>query len=176
MMFLLGRDAMLGHDPPIYLRSITATRFPSPAKVHAATVEPVPPPRITRSYSSVAGFSTDWSDEALSMFFMRFFLSELPVRPFPVLLLQHRLLRREWSRGEIVAEACAPRRSRAIFRQVQLGTFGWMQNTIKCSGLKCLGRRSGSGGGHCFLNRAIGGTHAHGAGTSRYVVTDDPVR
>jgi hypothetical protein len=31
---------------------LTATRLPSPANVHAATVEPVPPPRITRSNSS----------------------------------------------------------------------------------------------------------------------------
>src|SRR5580700_9801827 len=52
MMFLLGRHAMFGHDPPMYLRSTAATRFPSPAKVHAATVEPVPPPRITKSNSS----------------------------------------------------------------------------------------------------------------------------
>ena len=37
MMFLLGRQAMFGHDPPMYLRSMTATRFPSPAKVQAAT-------------------------------------------------------------------------------------------------------------------------------------------
>src|SRR6476660_6594657 len=43
MMFLLGRQAMLGHDPPIYLRSITATRCPCPAQVHAALVDPVPP-------------------------------------------------------------------------------------------------------------------------------------
>src|SRR3989442_14084593 len=52
MMFLLGRHAMFGHDPPTYLRSMTATRCPRPAKVHAATVDPVPPPRITRSNSS----------------------------------------------------------------------------------------------------------------------------
>src|SRR5215468_810550 len=51
-MFLLGRQAMFGHDPPTYLRSIAATRFPCPAKVQAAIVDPVPPPRITRSYSS----------------------------------------------------------------------------------------------------------------------------
>src|SRR5579862_459115 len=48
MMFLLGKHAMFGHDPPMYLRSTTATCFPSPAKVHAAMVEPVPPPRMTR--------------------------------------------------------------------------------------------------------------------------------
>src|SRR6476469_5283663 len=56
MMFLLGRQAMLGHDPPTYLRSITATRCPCPAKAHAATVDPVPPPRITKSYSSTFSF------------------------------------------------------------------------------------------------------------------------
>ena len=51
-MFLLGRQAMLGHDPPIYLRSIAATRCPRAAKVHAAIVDPVPPPRIRTSYCS----------------------------------------------------------------------------------------------------------------------------
>src|SRR6202030_3525973 len=66
MIFLLGKHAMFGHDPPTYLRSTTATRFPSPAKVHAATVEPMPPPRITRSNSS-------------GCVFMRFFLSDRPV-------------------------------------------------------------------------------------------------
>src|ERR1700677_1398374 len=55
MTFLLGKHAMFGHDPPIYLRSTTATFLPSPAKVHAATVAPVPPPRITRSSSSIVG-------------------------------------------------------------------------------------------------------------------------
>src|SRR5882672_4985167 len=62
-MFLLGKHAMFGHDTPMYLRSTTATCFPSPAKVHAAMVEPVPPPRITRSNSS-------------NCVFMRIFLSE----------------------------------------------------------------------------------------------------
>src|SRR5215470_16746425 len=56
MMFLLGRHAIFGHDPPIYLRSMTATRLPSAAKVQAAIVEPVPPPRITTSNSSGCGF------------------------------------------------------------------------------------------------------------------------
>jgi hypothetical protein len=28
MTFLLGKQAMLGHDPPMYLRSMTATRRP----------------------------------------------------------------------------------------------------------------------------------------------------
>src|SRR3989441_12511520 len=45
MMFLLGKHAMFGHDPPMYLRSTTATCFPSPANVHAAMVGPVPPPQ-----------------------------------------------------------------------------------------------------------------------------------
>src|SRR5260370_33579379 len=51
-MFLLGRHAILGQEPPIYLRSTTATRLPSPANVHAARVEPLPPPSITRANSS----------------------------------------------------------------------------------------------------------------------------
>src|SRR6266481_6335150 len=52
MMFLLGKHAMFGHDPPMYWRSTTATCFPSPAKVHVLFVVPGPPPRITRSNSS----------------------------------------------------------------------------------------------------------------------------
>ena len=51
MMFLLGKQAMFGHEPPMYLRSTTATRCPCVANVQAATVPPVPPPKITRSYS-----------------------------------------------------------------------------------------------------------------------------
>src|SRR6185312_11318807 len=49
-----GQARDVGQDPPIYLRSMTATRRPSPANVHAATVPPVPPPRMTMSNSSVA--------------------------------------------------------------------------------------------------------------------------
>src|SRR5216683_8283056 len=66
IMFLLGRHAILGQEPPIYLRSTTATRLASPANVHAAIVDPVPPPRITRSNSS-------------SCVSMRIFLSERQV-------------------------------------------------------------------------------------------------
>src|SRR5207302_4911353 len=76
MMFLLGKHAMFGHDPPMYLRSTTATCFPSPAKVHAAMVEPVPPPRITRSNSSGCLFLPAWAGEAFFVLFMRIFLSE----------------------------------------------------------------------------------------------------
>src|SRR5712671_212894 len=76
MIFLLGKHAMFGHDPPMYLRSTTATCFPSPANVHAAMVEPVPPPRITRSNSSGCVFLSTWADEVLSVRFMRRFLSE----------------------------------------------------------------------------------------------------
>src|SRR6266853_7044740 len=50
----------------VYLRSTAATRLPSPANVHAAIVDPVPPPRITRSNSS-------------SCVSMRIFLSERQV-------------------------------------------------------------------------------------------------
>src|ERR1700732_3714819 len=76
MMFLLGKHAMFGHDPPMYLRSMTATCFPPPAKVHAAMVEPVPPPRITRSNSSDCVLLRIWADEVLSVGFMRIFLSD----------------------------------------------------------------------------------------------------
>src|SRR5438093_1983852 len=76
MMFLLGKHAMFGHEPPMYLRSTTATCFPSPAKVHAAMVEPVPPPRITRSNSSGCDFLRTWADGEVSVFFMLLFLSE----------------------------------------------------------------------------------------------------
>src|SRR5579862_1683522 len=73
MMFLLGRQAMFGHDPPMYLRSITATRCPC-----LATVHPVPPPRITRSNSSGSVFLSEWADEIVSTL-MRLFLSERQV-------------------------------------------------------------------------------------------------
>src|SRR5260370_18790801 len=76
MMFLLGKHAMFGHDPPIYFRSTTATRFPSQANVHSAIVEPVPPPRITRSNSSGCDFLRTWADGEVSVLFMRLFLSE----------------------------------------------------------------------------------------------------
>src|SRR6266404_6129808 len=71
MMFLLGRHAIFGHDPPIYFRSMTATRFPCPANVHAAIVDPVPPPRITRSNSSGCVFLRAWAGEAFFVLFMR---------------------------------------------------------------------------------------------------------
>src|SRR6267154_1613557 len=80
-MFLLGRHAILGQEPPIYLRSTTATRFPSPAKVHAAMVEPVPPPRITRSNSS------GW----VFVLFMRIFLSERRAHSWLALISGDRL-------------------------------------------------------------------------------------
>src|SRR6267143_5205383 len=87
MMFLLGRHAMFGHEPPMYLRSTTATRFPSPAKVHAATVEPVPPPRITRSNSSGCVFVLrDWADEVFFVLFMQIFLSERQVHSWLALI------------------------------------------------------------------------------------------
>src|SRR5215467_13841936 len=75
-MFLLGRQAMFGHDPPTYWRSITATRWPCLAKVHAAMVDPVPPPRITRSYASESVCFHDWADEVFFVLFMRLVLSE----------------------------------------------------------------------------------------------------
>src|SRR5258706_12468387 len=76
IMFLLGRHAILGQEPPIYLRSTTATRLPSPANVHAATVEPVPPPRITKSNSSGCDFLRTSADGGVSGLVMLLFLSE----------------------------------------------------------------------------------------------------
>src|SRR5580693_8990419 len=90
MMFLLGRHAILGQEPPIYLRSTTATRLPSPANVHAATVEPVPPPRITRSKSSGCVFLLAWGDGEVSALFMRIFLCERPVHSWLALILRAR--------------------------------------------------------------------------------------
>src|SRR6202030_1772039 len=75
-MFLLGRQAIFGQEPPMYLRSITATRCPCAANVQAAMVDPVPPPRITRSKSSGCVFLGAWVDEVFSALFMRTFLSE----------------------------------------------------------------------------------------------------
>src|ERR1700733_1708996 len=67
MTFLLGRHAMFGHDPPIYLRSSTTTRCPSPANVQAASVAPVPSPRISTSYSSGCASSTPGKDPAAAV-------------------------------------------------------------------------------------------------------------
>src|SRR5277367_4896070 len=79
MMFLLGMHAMFGHDPPMNFRSTTATRFQSLANVHAASVDPVPSPRITRSYCSGCVFLSTRGDEALSAGVTRIFLSERQV-------------------------------------------------------------------------------------------------
>src|SRR6476661_10238412 len=85
MMFLLGRHAILGQEPPMYLRSTTATRLPSPANVHAAMVEPVPPPRITRSNSSGCVVLCAWTGETFVLF-MRIFLSERRVHSWLALI------------------------------------------------------------------------------------------
>jgi hypothetical protein len=47
--FLLGRQAMFGHDPPTYFRSTTAARFPRAARVHDSTLPATPLPITTRS-------------------------------------------------------------------------------------------------------------------------------
>src|SRR5580692_12613144 len=54
MTFLLGRQAILGHEPPIYFRSITATRLPCLPRVQARYFDPSPVPIITISYCSVS--------------------------------------------------------------------------------------------------------------------------
>src|SRR5262245_6796817 len=52
MTFLLGRQAILGQEPPIYFHSTTATCFPSLANAHAMYLAPSPLPKTTMSYSS----------------------------------------------------------------------------------------------------------------------------
>src|SRR5690349_21982751 len=53
MMFLLGKQAMFGHEPPIILRSTSAVRWPSFDSVHARYLPPSPLPITTRSNCSV---------------------------------------------------------------------------------------------------------------------------
>src|SRR5208283_4301818 len=109
MMFLLGRQAMFGHDPPMYLRSITATHFPSAANVQAAIVEPVPPPRITRSNSSGCVFLSGEADELFSLLFMRIFLCERSVHSWLASISRDRppMLLRAKVRSQLRAR-CAP--------------------------------------------------------------------
>src|SRR5207302_380447 len=52
MIFLLGRQAMLGQEPPTYFRSMTATFIPFLASVHERSLPAAPLPRMSRSYSS----------------------------------------------------------------------------------------------------------------------------
>src|SRR4051812_32977262 len=52
MIFLLGRHAMFGHEPPMYFRSIEAVRLPSRANVQAISFPPVPLPNTRTSYFS----------------------------------------------------------------------------------------------------------------------------
>src|SRR5579863_384921 len=80
MMFLLGRQAMLGQAPPMYLRSTVATRCPCSANVQARNFEPVPLPRITRSYSSGSVILGSRRDEALTILLIENFslLNEFP--------------------------------------------------------------------------------------------------
>src|SRR6201988_2724660 len=53
IMFLLGRQAMFGQEPPIYFRSITTARIPFLAWVQATYLPASPLPRTTTSYCSV---------------------------------------------------------------------------------------------------------------------------
>src|SRR5258706_11193838 len=51
MTFLLGRQAMLGHEPPTYFRSMTAVFIPFLASVQAMYLPASPLPSTRRSYS-----------------------------------------------------------------------------------------------------------------------------
>jgi hypothetical protein len=52
MIFFVGRQAMFGHDPPMYFRSTTAVRLPSRAIVQPISLPPVPLPSTSTSYFS----------------------------------------------------------------------------------------------------------------------------
>src|SRR5262245_50404473 len=52
MTFLLGRQAILGHDPPIIDRSTTIVLCPRFAKLQAMSLPRAPQPRTTFSYDS----------------------------------------------------------------------------------------------------------------------------
>src|ERR1700730_8403802 len=52
MMFLLGKQAIFGHAPPMYFRSIEAVRLPSLAIVHAINLPAAPLPSTRTSYFS----------------------------------------------------------------------------------------------------------------------------
>src|SRR5882757_2763914 len=54
MMFLLGRHAMLGQEPPTYFRSMTAVFIPFLASVQESSLPAAPLPRISSSYSSTS--------------------------------------------------------------------------------------------------------------------------
>src|SRR5262249_36614653 len=51
--FLLGRQLMFGHDPPIHFRSTTAVRCPVLARCQLSSLPPAPLPRTRASYRSV---------------------------------------------------------------------------------------------------------------------------
>src|SRR5262252_7448601 len=63
MIFLLGRQAILGQEPPINFRSMTTARIPFLAKVQAMYLPASPLPSTTTSYSSgcVTGVCIDLS-------------------------------------------------------------------------------------------------------------------
>src|SRR5438105_15436887 len=52
IIFLLGRQAMFGHEQPIYFRSITAVFIPCFARDQEVKLPATPLPRIRSSYSS----------------------------------------------------------------------------------------------------------------------------
>src|SRR3989442_1389256 len=52
MMFLLGRHAMFGQEPPTYFRSIAAVFIPFLASVQERSLPATPLPRMSKSYSS----------------------------------------------------------------------------------------------------------------------------
>src|SRR5260370_37001936 len=67
MTFLLGMHAILWQEPPIHLRSTSAVRWPSSARVHATILPPVPPPKTMFVKRSVSGMMSPPRDVKFSL-------------------------------------------------------------------------------------------------------------
>ena len=76
--FLLGRQAMFGHEPPIKARSITTTGRPCCAKSQARYLPASPPPRTTFSMCTVS-FMVGLTDLPVRVGFLRFSTDREPV-------------------------------------------------------------------------------------------------
>jgi len=74
MMFLLGKHAMFGHDPPMYLRSTTATCFPSQQKSTQRWSSPCHPENHEIKFFRLR-LLMSWAGEAFFVLVMRIFLT-----------------------------------------------------------------------------------------------------
>src|SRR5260370_36068250 len=67
MTFLLGMHAILWQEPPIHLRSTSAVRWPSSARVHPTILPPEPPPKTMFVTRSVSGMMSPPRDVKFSL-------------------------------------------------------------------------------------------------------------